>query len=116
MVAAAALVLDDDGIGRGTANGYGLAIDQTKDVGPLRAFANNQVRCHRIANQTRRRCRYRPPAHRECASAHGGTTGRGLPSLQGAIQPNAPYYKLFRWGAYVQVKLHRTTSYIMVYG
>jgi len=37
-------------------------------------------------------------------------------AYKGRPEPNAPYYKLFREGGNVQVKLHRTTSYIMVYG
>jgi hypothetical protein len=48
VVAAATLVLDDNRIRRRPAHGYGFAIDETKNVCPLRAFANNQVGGHRI--------------------------------------------------------------------
>ena len=60
MIAAAALVLDDDGIGRRAADRHRLAVDQAEDVGPLRAFANNQVCRHRIAGRT---SRSKEPAH-----------------------------------------------------
>ena len=54
VVAAAALVLDDDGIGRRAADRDRLAVDQTEHVGPFRAFANNQVCRHRIQMQKSR--------------------------------------------------------------
>ena len=62
VVAAAALVLDDDRVGRRTADRDRLAVDQPEHVGPFRAFANNQVCRHRIQMKRSRNSRSRPAA------------------------------------------------------
>ena len=47
VAAAAALVLDDDLVGRRAADRHRLAGHQPEHVGPFRAFANDQIRKHR---------------------------------------------------------------------
>ena len=52
VVAAAALVLADDGVGRCATDRDRLAIDETENVGPFRTFANNEVGGHRIQEKS----------------------------------------------------------------
>ena len=72
VVAAAPLVLHDDRVGRRTADRDRFAVDQTKHVGPFRAFANNQVCRHRIHEQNAD-CEQRP----DQVALHRRTPHRG---------------------------------------
>ena len=120
VVAAAALVLHDDRVGRGPPDRHRLAVDQTEHVGPLRAFANNQVCRHRIVGVDNR-ISGRPVAPmpvRTLRRSQG--TGQDLPNgdspIGATICANAPIYNLFPPGVYVQVDSCRTANVAKVYG
>ena len=102
MVAAAALVLDDDRIGRRPADRDRFAVDQTEHVGPFRAFANNQVCRHRIIRRQARQEFERPRPARTCTRKGDSLADRpssGSPIDRSCCQ-QMPLLQLIRRGGH----------------